>query len=284
MHRRAGVLVGLLAAMLISGSATAEVQSRPRVAVLQTQVVDLGKLGKQALESTILNAIESQDAEAVPYGDPGQAHPECVTPACYADVAKATGATYVLRVDATFARSTYEVQLHLWDAASNAVDTGDRQRCLVCAADDLLKTAHDQTILLCTRRLRQPAIAAAAPPVDTQPPPPVVAPGTDLRASEPAPSLPAWRRVLPWIGIGVGVPTLAAGIALFAINNNRVCVGGEPQPCAHAYDTGTRGAVLTAVGGVLALGGGGLLLLNTRGAGDRALSISPGRLAFVGAF
>lgn len=261
----------------------------PRVVVIETRPVDLPRLGPLALRATVVDAVESQDAEVIPFGDMGESRPDCVTPACLADISKKTTATHVLLIDATFAKSAYELQLSMWDAATNIVVSGDRQRCNVCVASDLMTAAHDQAVLLCTKRLRvqEPKVAAAA-----------TLPGTTNRegasstsdvvggATPPPRQTPGWRKAAAWVGIGAGVPVLGAGIALLVIDGRRACEGGEPQPCAHAYDTKTRGLALTVAGGALTAAGLVFLSVNVFGSEGEPMrvSVAPGQMSLSGRF
>ena len=259
----------------------------PRVVVIETRPVDLPRLGPLALRASVVDAVESQDADVIPFGEMGESHPDCVTPACLMDISKKTSATHVLRIDATFAKSAFEVQLSMWDAATNTVVAGDRQRCNVCVASDLLTAAHDQAVLLCTKRLRVQAkanLAVASGPANGDRAPAV--PDPPHGAPAPQGDVAPWRKVAPWVGLGVGVPLLATGIGLLIVNDRHVCEGGEPQPCAHAYDTKTRGLALTATGGAVTAAGLVFLGMNIFGREDTPVrvSVAPGQMSLSGRF
>lgn len=91
------------------------------------------------------------------------------------------------------------------------------------------------------------------------------------------------RRAVGGVMAGVGGASLVTGIALLAIDGNTNCSSGAITACPEVYETTGGGVALTALGG-LAAGTGIGLILSTIGGGDdgddeatrnRDLAISP---------
>jgi hypothetical protein len=276
------------AVLVLSSSAMAEA-GRPRVVIVEARPVDLPKLGPLALRATVVDAVESQDAEVVPFGNLGDSHPDCVTPACLAAISKSTGATHVLLIDASFANSAYELQLHMWDAGSNTVASGERQRCNVCVASDFLATAHDQAILLCTKRLRaQGPVAVPAPPYPrVADGPPALITGSPSPGTPPvtSPESSGSHRWLGWGLIGAGV-LAGAGSIVFLVNDKHGAgcadLPGDSDPCVYNRRT-TIPAVVTGVAAAAGIVAGAIVLLRDRhGDPSVALKIGPSGIALGG--
>lgn len=103
--------------------------------------------------------------------------------------------------------------------------------------------------------------------------------------------VPEW---VPWTSLGVGVASLASGIALLAIDENpirRDCNPDVDGRCQYLYDTVNGGVVLTVVGVALVGTGVGLLIARARqdrvqrsGVQQARIQIQPGLGGIVGRF
>lgn len=103
--------------------------------------------------------------------------------------------------------------------------------------------------------------------------------------------VPEW---VPWASLGVGVGSLASGIALLAIDENpirRDCNADVDGRCQYLYDTVNGGVVLTVVGVALVGTGVGLLISQARqdrvqrsGVQQARVRIQPGLGGFVARF
>lgn len=103
--------------------------------------------------------------------------------------------------------------------------------------------------------------------------------------------VPEW---VPWTSVGVGVASLASGIALLVIDEDpirRDCNPDVDGRCQYLYDTVNGGVVLTVVGVALVSTGVGLLVSRTRqdrvqrsGVQQARIRIQPGLGGLVGRF
>lgn len=84
-------------------------------------------------------------------------------------------------------------------------------------------------------------------------------------------------RVFKWITLGLGVASLATGIALIAVDGGGTCEAGTGGLCPERFETQTPGIVLTAVGGA-ALVTSGILFYVDAGSDERAPSRSAAAL------
>ena len=84
------------------------------------------------------------------------------------------------------------------------------------------------------------------------------------------------RRAVGGVMAGVGGASLVTGIALLAIDGNTNCASGAVTACPEIYETTGGGVALTALGG-LAAGTGIGLIISTLGGGDGDEAASRGR-------
>ena len=84
--------------------------------------------------------------------------------------------------------------------------------------------------------------------------------------------------VLKWVGLGLSIATLAAGITLWALDGHGTCDASLPgDRCKESYNTLAPGIGLTATGAALAVGTGVLFWLDARAPRKErsALTVSP---------
>jgi hypothetical protein len=88
-------------------------------------------------------------------------------------------------------------------------------------------------------------------------------------------------RIFKWITLGLGVASLATGVALIALDGGGTCEAGSGGLCPERYETMTPGIVLTAVGGA-ALVTSGILFYVDAGSAERGPAKSAALLPWFG--
>ncbi len=87
----------------------------------------------------------------------------------------------------------------------------------------------------------------------------------------------SWIGIAKWVGLGVGVAGLAAGITLIALDGEGTCDTAAGDRCKDTYETLAPGVALTATGGVAAAAAAVLFILDARrgGRSSEAVGLSP---------
>ncbi len=170
----------------------------------------------------------------------------------------------------------------------------EKHACRNCNVDAAKHLAFLIGALLATEIAKSPpppaTASASSPPTPVTPtlaPLPVAAspgPIAAQPASRPARTGAGLPRYVPWIGMGVGVLTMAAGAYLWHVNERPSCDLTDGQKrCPERYDTGTIGSALFVTGGVVALlGVVGLVVFSPTT--DTTVSVSPSGLKLSGTF
>ena len=93
----------------------------------------------------------------------------------------------------------------------------------------------------------------------------------------------SWMGIAKWVGLGVGVAGLAAGITLIALDGEGTCDTAAGDRCKDTYETLAPGVALTATGGVAAAAAAVLFILDARRRGSSGatglLPVGPRRSA-----
>jgi hypothetical protein len=235
-----------------------------RVALLEAADNQVPRGEEAELRADIENAVRSLGAQAVSFGETkSAAQGDCLAPACMKAIQRATSATHVLRVEMSFRRGGFAVQMQLWDAATGQSLSSDGKSCDECTLSDLHAAVRERAIILCTRGFQ----AEAQAPAPTQAPEPATKAAEPAALSAPkpmdlpaAPSKSAGERTGQVAGLALavlGVAAAAYGGYLLHLNGQSVCRGGETS-CSYRHVNGKRGAGLL-IGGMGALFAGSIL-------------------------
>ena len=202
----------------------------------------------------------------------------CDLPGCLPPIAAASGAIFVLRIDAKFAKESFQLAIELWNSDVGKLLGKDRRDCPICDEQDLWGSAALLTQGLLERTLREPARSAPAPVEGlgsgqgVQP----VAPSTvpELRSETPG-------QLAKYSGIGLSVVGLAsamAGIYLLAVDGNSAGFHNDL-----VRDTRKYGLPMTIAGGAALVSGLGLLTWHFW-PGPAKVSVGPTSLQVAGRF
>jgi hypothetical protein len=286
---------GPLALLLIAATMTVSRASvaAPKVAIVETRNTSIVIGAKEAaadhtrarrqIEATVATAAAHAGAELVQSSQLAAAGlADCSAADCFKRIGSATGASYVLVVDAMFDQDAFKIHLDMWSAVTGEHLDGDGRDCDGCSVNELMNALQDRTTLLCERVFRA---QASAPPIrnpgdlvlpPSAPAPVLVTPPSNQPPEKTGPSL----RWLGWTLIGAGVAAGAASAVFFAINHNQggcpaTPIAGDPDACALERKTITPAIVSAAVAAGALVGGGIILLRTKKNDSGLALSLQP---------
>ena len=274
-----------LAWCLVRGSTpalAADADEKRLVVVEPSTTAQLSKNAKERLRKAITEVVTRQGILLVPTATLPDRLLHCEIPACLPQIAAATGATLVLQVEARFAKESFKLGIHLWNADEGKLLGKDGRDCPICDEQDLWGSAALLTQGLLEQALRPPV--KASPLI---PPSAAVAPRTSSQAqlvSSPASSAPESTGEGRWstyAGIGLAV----AGLATLAVGTYYIHVDGKDacSKCDWNRDTAKYGWPLAITGAVSVLGGAGLLTWRLWPA-HTLVGIGPGGLRLAGSF
>jgi hypothetical protein len=250
-----------LAWLLLRGSTSAhaaQTASDKRLVVIEPSTSgQLSKSAKERLRKAITEVVTRNGITLVPSATLPDRLLHCEIPGCLPQIAAATGATLVLHVQARFAKESFKLTVHLWNADEGKLLGKDGRDCPICDEQDLWGSAGLLTQGLIEQALRQPPkdspllppSAAVAPPAPPQAPlvtEPAV-PQAEARSSG----------VAAYSGIALvaaGLATLVAGSYYISVDGNSAC-----SRCDRVRDTSKYGWPMAVAGGVALLGGAGLV-------------------------
>jgi hypothetical protein len=234
------------------------------------------RLTKAIAEVATRHGLALASAEALPVKLLG-----CELPGCLSPIAAATGAIFVLRVDAKFAKESFNLVVELWNSDAGKLLGHDRRDCPICDEQDLWGSAALLTQGLLDRALREPPKAATS--VVAQPSDPRA-----LRIAQPATSPPATQveamQTSPLIEYG-GLALCVAGLAGIGVGAYYVSVDGDVvgQQTDEVRDTRKYGLPMTIAGGVALVAGAGLLAWSFW-SGPMKLAVGPSGISLAGNF
>jgi len=252
------------------------------VVVEPSTSAQLSKNAKERLRKAITEVVTRQGILLVPAATLPDRLVHCEIPACLPQIAAATGATLVLQVEARFAKESFKLGIHLWNADEGKLLGKDGRDCPICDEQDLWGSAALLTQGLLEQALRPPVKAspllppsAAVAPHGPSQTPLVSAPAT------PQPESGGAGKVANYTGIGLAV----AGLAALAVGTYYIHVDGKDacSKCDWNRDTAKYGWPLAIAGGVAVLGGAGVLTWSLWPAHTQ-LGIGPGGLRLAGRF
>jgi len=183
----------------------------------------------------------------------------CDGPTCLQQVARASGARYLLRGTCVIEGSTYRVHLDLVDGSTGAVALSRKDTCEICTEHDVVEATNIAASALKAtfdRTARPVPVAVAVAP---RPPASV-----DLRSGHDHADRgpPLWLRAAPWVAFAVAAGAIGTGAYYLSRNGEPTDCGsldGKKDVCPNLYSTGLRsglwlgGGALAGALGVLAL-------------------------------
>lgn len=236
-----------------------------RVALLEAADNQVPKGEVAGLRADIEEVVRSLGAEAVSFSQTrAVVKVDCREPTCMKALQRTTSATHVLRVEMSFRRGAFTIQMQMWDASTGQALSSDGKACDVCTLTDLHAAVRERVGVLCTRVFQAEAQTPAAAPTHAPLPEAAktaAAPSPQLIAAPPAPGKTAGERTGQVSGVALAVLGIAAaayGSYLLHLNGKTECRGEEKTNCTYHHVTGGRG-VGWLVGGMGALFAGSIL-------------------------
>jgi hypothetical protein len=217
----------------------------------------LTKSAREQLHKAVAEVATAQGLVMAPEGSLPARLQACLLPGCLPSIAAASGAIFVLRVEATFEHESFKLAVGLWNSDSGKLLGQDRRDCPICDEQDLWGSAALMTKALLDHALREPPNAVPAPP----PPPaktevapvPVAAPLPPAGTSEATGS----SRMVGYSGLALSL----AGVVAIGVGAFYMSVDGEKvgQDSGEVRDTMKYGLPMAIGGGVALLAGAGLV-------------------------
>ncbi len=275
-----------LAGLLAGNSALADASTaddRRLVVIEPSSPSQLSRNTKERLRKEIAEVVKRNGITLVPSSALPDRLLHCEIPGCLPQIAAASGASLVLRVEARFAKESFKLAIHLWNADEGKLLGKDGRDCPICDEQDLWGSAALLTQSLIEKALRRPARVApeiprsAAPQAVPQSPPPaalVIAPVVPQAE-------PERFGMLAYSGIalaGAGLAALVAGSYYIIVDGKSACSG-----CDRVRDTSKYGWPTAIAGGVALLGGAGLLTWGLWPA-HAQVAVGPAGLQLAGRF
>ena len=266
-----------------STSAHAEASADKRLVVIEpSSSGQLSKNAKERLRKAIAEVVTRNGITLVPSATLSDRLLHCEIPGCLPQIAAATGATLVLHVQARFAKESFKLTIHLWNADEGKLLGKDGRDCPICDEQDLWGSAALLTQGLIEQGVRKPEkvsplippSAAAAPQVARQVPLVTVPIAAQAEAK-------GANKLAEYAGLGLaaaGLATLVAGSYLMAVDGKSAC-----SKCDDVRDTSRYGRPMAIAGGVALLGGAGLVTWSLWPSNTQ-VAVVPGGLQLAGRF
>ena len=176
----------------------------------------------------------------------------CDLPGCLSPIAAASGAVFVLQVDAKFAQESFKLGLELWNSDEGKLLGKERRDCPICDEQDLWGSAAFMARGLLERAIRAAATTPGSP-AGLGSRPAAVAPTTPSLTQRPSrTSATATVRTVGLALSGAGLIGLLTGIYYWRADGDRA--DGD-----YVRDTKKLGQPLTLFGGAALVAGAGLV-------------------------
>jgi hypothetical protein len=276
---RVAALVALLLGVLAPFAAAAANDNR--LVILESPGSLVSKNAKERLRASIAKVVEGRGIEVVPQTTLPDKLLRCELPGCLPQIGAASGATYVLRVNARFAKETFKLIVELWHTDDGKRVGSEKRDCPICDEQDLYTAAGDLT---------RDLLAGALSPPTTEPrtatPAVVPVPASPILATPPAPQpLPDQpRNAVTYTGLALAV----AGLSALVVGAYYISVDGNTAGKAgYVRDTRKYGLPLAIAGGAALAGGVGLLvwrLWPESASTSATISLGPTGIQMVGRF
>src|SRR5450759_4545865 len=239
----AGSLLGL-AAQAVAAPKPAPSEDR-RLVVIEAPGSALSKTTRERLRGAIAEVVGRHGLVLAPSDTLPEKLLGCDLPGCLAPIAAASGAIFVLRVDARFAKESFKLTVELWHSDEGRLLGRDRRDCPICDEQDLWGSAALLTQGLLERALREP-VKTAQVLVPGAGAAPVAGPATSPEVaqirSEPT------GRVAKVSGLALsvaGLAALVAGVYYLSVDGDSAGFHSD-----RVRDTGKYGLPMAIAGGV----------------------------------
>ena len=232
--------------------------------------------GREHLRTAIAEVVARHGLTLVPSETLPDRLLRCDPTDCLPQIAAASGADLAVRVDARYARESFELRVELWNSDQGKLLGRKDRACPICDEQDLWGSAALLVQGLLDQAMQKASQPTAAAPARTS---------DATAAPDRAPVLAArGDRVGNWVGYGgmalaaAGASLLGIGIYYLAVDGNRAC-----DACDWDRDTAQYGRPMAIAGGV-ALAGGAALLLWRFWPSAPAVSLGPSGILVAGRF
>ena len=288
MHIRLPCVAALLVVGLVGSSRRAQGGERggepspgspgeTRLLILEAPGNVLTKTARERLHAAIAEVASERGLTLASQASLPDKLLNCDLPGCLPPIAAASGAIFVLRVDAKFAKESFQLALELWNSDEGKLLGKERRDCPICDEQDLWGSAA-----FLARGLLERAVRASAPPASVAgtvaKSSPASAPAPVL-AQTPAPSSSTAPivRYSGWALSAVGLAALLTGIYYWSVDGSQA---GSPD---WERDTRKLGIPMTIAGGA-ALAVGAAMVGWSFWSGSAKVSMGPAGLRLAGRF
>jgi hypothetical protein len=271
----AGSLLGVAAQAADASPAPSDER---RLVVIEAPGSALSKTTRERLRGAIAEVVGRHGLALAPSDTLPEKLLGCDLPGCLAPIAAASGAIFVLRVDARFAKESFKLTVELWHSDEGKLLGRDRRDCPICDEQDLWGSAALLTQGLLERALREPVKTAQSR-----------SPGAGAaRLAAPATSseVPRIRseptgRTAKVSGLALsvaGLTALVAGAYYLSVDGDSAGFHSD-----RVRDTGKYGLPMAIAGGAALASGVGLLAWSFW-PGPAKVSVGPSGLQVAGRF
>jgi hypothetical protein len=249
------VLLALAASAGRSSAMTAD--GDKRLMLIESPANHLSKSVKEHLRTAIGEVAARQGLKVVPSQTLPDKLLRCDLPGCLPQIAAASGATLVLRVEAKYAKESFKLGIELWNSDEGKLLGREDRDCPICDEQDLWGTAALLVQGLLDRSLHEAKPAPTEPTREISTVPAAASPATTtVTAAKAAPAHPG--NLVGYAGLALtvaGASLLATGIYYLVVDGRAAC-----EHCDLVRDTSKYGLPMTLGGGVAAAAGVSLLL------------------------
>lgn len=247
-----------------------------RLVLVEAPTSRLSAAGREHLRTAIGEVVARHGLILVPSETLSDKLLRCEPADCLSQIAAASGAGLVLRVDAKYAKESFELGVELWNSELGSLLGREGRTCPICDEQDLWGSAALLVQGLLERYLHKASRSGEQANASEAPAPPA-------RVPLAAPAAHA-EHAGNWVGYG-GFALAAAGASVMGIGIYYLAVDGNPtcEACDFDRDTAKYGQPMAIAGG-LALAGGAAMLLWRFWPSAPAVSLAPSGVLLTGRF
>jgi hypothetical protein len=250
-----------------------------RLLILEAPGNVLTKTARERLHAAIAEVVAGRGLTLASTASLPEKLLACPLPGCLSPIAAASGAIFVMRVEAKFTKESFKLAIELWNSDEGKLLGQERRDCPICDEQDLWGSAAFIVRELLDRIVHNstpPTLAAAAAPPSRHEPRQVAPPSlTQAPAGSAVP-------VLRYTGLALSVAGLAAlvtGIYYWSVDGEHA--GATDSDLVR--DTRKFGLPMTIAGGVALAAGAGMVAWSFW-AGPARISVAPSGVRIAGRF
>jgi hypothetical protein len=250
-----------------------------RLVLVESTDNRLSKSGKERLRTAISDVVSKHGLKLIPSESLPDKLRHGDLPGCLPQIAAASGAILVLRVEAKYVKESFKLAIELWNSDEGRLLGQEHRDCPICDEQDLWGSAA----LLVQGLLERAERETKSSPLE--PPPAAVAPllpsASPTFVAAAAASRSRGEKLIGYSGLALavaGATVLATGIYLWTVDGDSACTR-----CDWDRDTGKYGRPMT-IGGAVGLAAGAGLLLWRFWPSAPAVSVGPSGVAVAGHF